>query len=746
MADPLGDLFQDQQTNSDPLGDLFQAPQAQSPDLYTGTARAAAQGLTFGLADEAEAGLRTGFGWMGDYEKTRDDIRAGNKAFGKKHPVISTVAEVAGALPTAWVPGMGQAGLARAVAQGGAGAIAKHSANVGLRTGLAHGFGSADTKAGDSTLGTLSDRGKNAMAMGGLGAATGFVAGPALHYATQGAGRAIQGIREIAQEGSNPRLNAERYARRAFDRSGADPDQVLQSLLPQYGRGAQAMPRQQIETILSTYGQGVGQGLDDLAARQVAVAELMRTNPGMNQRTAENQVRQIVQRWDAANNQIPAQLHELPAIANPAASADNEAHWAMRMAMNRGNDRIGVFKDALDQRQANLNDDMSGIVTRALGGRDADEMLMSARAAHQARNRAAYAAAEQADEAARMAQGMTPPMGTPALQGGGQLPVPTPGVQPIDITDVIMNSAIRHRDRAGPVAEGMRKAMDLFLEPNTQHGVRTLRQFIDQKVELDQLIEASMRPGGPGGVSVATPLTRELVQFKEQLMNRARSQNRLFAEANDQAAEQFNAIRMTQMAKDLTLTSGSKQRRALREFRDAPPDVQDMMRVMVAQNISDKLANQGTRHNAGKIFDTPSARATLRAVLGDGPANDVLDWARRAAIATKSHQAMGGSQTAPLLNRWKEADWGERIRQLTAGLTSPIRASAEWTAARINNKRDAELLELLGASTDRPDLMIQNLRRLGQTQALPTMPAPFTATAPYAAPTGAIAAPAFIED
>lgn len=755
MAGPLSDAEMDQLSTATPntgvLSDAEMDRMAgapQSPDLYTGTARAAAQGLTFGLADEAEAGLRTGFGWLGDYEKTRDDIRGGNKAFGKKHPIISTVAEVAGALPTAMVPGMGGANLARATAQGGLRGIALNSANVGMRTGAAHGFGSAETKAGDSTLGTLSDRGKNALVMGGIGGATGLVAGPAIHYGVQGAGRAIQGVREIVQEGSNPGMNAARYARRAWDRDGGgDPNQVLQSLLPGYGRGANAVQPAQIESILTTYGREIGNGADDLAARRVAVAEMIRTNPGMNPRTADNQVRQIVQRWDAQNNQIPAQLHELPALRSPTARGD-ESHHAMKMAMQRGNDRSSGFRDALEARQANLNDDMSGIVTRALGGRDADEMLISARAAMQARNRAAYAAAEQADEAARMAQGMTPPMGTPALQGGGQLPAHTPGVQPIDITDVIMSSAIRHRDRAGPVAAGMREAMDLFMEPNTQHGVRTLRQFIDQKIELDQLIEASMKPGGPGGVSVATPLTRELVQFKEQLMNRARSQNRLFAEANDSAAEQFNAIRLTQMAKDLTLTSGGKQRRALREFRDAPPDVQDMMRVMVAQNISDKLSAQGTRHNAGKMFDTPAARSTLRAVLGEEQADDLLAWARRASIATKSHQAMGGSQTAILQSRWKEADWGERIRQLLS-YANPMKAVenvAEFTASKINAKRDAALLDLLGASTERPDQMIANLRRLAQTQPLPSMPAPFTATAPYAAPLGATATPAMIED
>ena len=73
-------------------------PRKQS-GLIKGVARAAAQGATFGFADEAEAGLRSLIGG-GDYRTTKNQINAERSDFAEEHPVLSTGAEIGASILT----------------------------------------------------------------------------------------------------------------------------------------------------------------------------------------------------------------------------------------------------------------------------------------------------------------------------------------------------------------------------------------------------------------------------------------------------------------------------------------------------------------------------------------------------------------------------------------------------------------------------------------------------------------------
>ena len=72
------------------------------------TARAAAQGLTLGFADELEAALRTGAISGDEYTALRDQLRAKQEAFAKENPKTALASEVVGGLATP----MGAFGLA----------------------------------------------------------------------------------------------------------------------------------------------------------------------------------------------------------------------------------------------------------------------------------------------------------------------------------------------------------------------------------------------------------------------------------------------------------------------------------------------------------------------------------------------------------------------------------------------------------------------------------------------------------
>lgn len=665
--------------------------------LLKGGARALGQGL-FGLGDEIEAGARTGFGFAGDYDKTVKGIRESNKAFGKQRPVLSTALEVAGALPTMWVPGMGQAGLATAIGRGAYGQIAKQSANVGMRTGAAHGFGSSDGDA--TTISGLMERGGNALAHGALGAGVGLGAGPAVHAVTRGVGNMARSATEAIREtGPHSHVN------RALVRDGTTAQRELDDLIPAH----KTAQRQQVETILVRYGESL-EHQTEREARRTAVAELVQT--GMAKPKAQALVRNVVGKWQA-RNEIPVQVHELPALRE--GSQGKQSNMAMRVAMNRSNEGADPFQDALVQRQLGQGERVQGLVSRALGGKDGDAMLEAARAANKTRNRSVYQAAEDADDAVRGAAGLPQPQ----LGAGGQLPAAVPGVQPIEITPNLIGMANSYRGRGGDVAKGMNEAIDLFFDPNTQTGVRTLRQFIDQKQRLDGLIEDSMKaPLVPGGTPQATSLTRELQAFKKDLMATVGGQNPLYAEANKVAAKGFSDIRAAQVARNLSLSSSSKVRSALKDFRSASPEAQAMMRVMFAQNITDKISSAGMTHDMAKFFRSEASRRVMSEVLGGKQADEFMRHIQRVGVGTRSHQNMGGSQTTPLAQAIKDADIGEGIKAILSHLNVmkwPEKLG-EFAARKANTSRDAESLRMFGASTDRPDQMIKVLKELIQHQ------------------------------
>jgi len=137
VPDEFGDLTYDQQQNyiaqiKDQIESERQSPadtdiEETAEDLsllekLQGGARAFAQGLTFGFADEIEAGLRTGGGVFGDYNKTVQNIRDDIDELRKQSAGLAYGAEIGGALlpslaaglfsgGTGTVAGLGTTGL-----------------------------------------------------------------------------------------------------------------------------------------------------------------------------------------------------------------------------------------------------------------------------------------------------------------------------------------------------------------------------------------------------------------------------------------------------------------------------------------------------------------------------------------------------------------------------------------------------------------------------------------------------------
>lgn len=125
------------------------------------TARAAAQGLTFGFADELEAALRTGKVSGAEYEQLRNQLRAQQEQFAQQYPMTSLGSQISGSLP---IPGgifakAKQApSLVRTIGTGaGIGGVSGYGASTG------------DETAGDIVRGALTGAGTSG-ALGGVGA------------------------------------------------------------------------------------------------------------------------------------------------------------------------------------------------------------------------------------------------------------------------------------------------------------------------------------------------------------------------------------------------------------------------------------------------------------------------------------------------------------------------------------------------------------------------------------------------
>ena len=75
------------------------APTGYADDLIKGTARAAAQGASFGFADEIEAGARSAVGPR-SYKDVRNEVRGENAKFSSENPALSFGANVVGGIAT----------------------------------------------------------------------------------------------------------------------------------------------------------------------------------------------------------------------------------------------------------------------------------------------------------------------------------------------------------------------------------------------------------------------------------------------------------------------------------------------------------------------------------------------------------------------------------------------------------------------------------------------------------------------
>lgn len=192
-----------------------------------GLSRAAlGQGLLFGFGDELEAGVRTGFGLLGDYGDKVKDVRQEIADYQALNPGKSISAEIGGAIIPTAIAGLFSGGTGSAA--GGAATTARiasrapsvarqfgQGAKIGAGYGGVYGVGTGQSEDGANIGQIAYDR-----AMSGLkGAALGGTVGGVMQPAIGGGIRGINKVRDMANQagilgGKSAEEAAERFANR----------------------------------------------------------------------------------------------------------------------------------------------------------------------------------------------------------------------------------------------------------------------------------------------------------------------------------------------------------------------------------------------------------------------------------------------------------------------------------------------------------------------------------------------------
>ena len=268
---------------------------------------AVGQGALLGFGDEVEAGLRTGFGLLGDYGATRDEIRGQVKDFAAENPATALAAEIGGGLLTGGVGGARAAGTAigrKVLEKAGTAGLA---AGIGATEGAIAGVGSGET-AGERLAGG---------AVGAtLGGALGAAAPAAIGAVKAGVGRVRSGVSDKAAQEA-----ADLKALQSIEEGGMSPEDVLRGLDETRASGVtDAM----IPDIAGDATRGLARGASTVASKGRVIAQ-----KALDERAAN------------LGDEIANDVGNVLAGGKSASEALDEI--ATRQAANAGNDYDAAF-------------------------------------------------------------------------------------------------------------------------------------------------------------------------------------------------------------------------------------------------------------------------------------------------------------------------------------------------------------------------------------------------------------------
>lgn len=227
-------------------------------EKLSGTARGVGQGLTLGFGDEIEAGLKTGFGLLGNYDEKVGDIRDKISDFRVSDPGLAIGSEIGGAILPAIASGIFSGGtgtgavatatagrlanagrtLANPVSKGisnlsksvdkipGASFLASKTPNLyqGMKTGAGYGAvygtGTAESDPDANVFEMAKDRAKGLAGGGAMGMAFGGAINPVIAGGIKGGSAILDGLKKSMGNKNALERNVNKTILNASNRDG----------------------------------------------------------------------------------------------------------------------------------------------------------------------------------------------------------------------------------------------------------------------------------------------------------------------------------------------------------------------------------------------------------------------------------------------------------------------------------------------------------------------------------------------
>jgi hypothetical protein len=189
-----------------------------------------------------------------------------------------------------------------------------------------------------------------------------------------------------------------------------------------------------------------------------------------------------------------------------------------------------------------------------------------------------------------------------------------------------------------------------------------------------------------------------------------------WAASNRLAADTHAMRRAFTTGETFPMGATTKQAEGLKAYRRMSPDQQAMFRSGVAAQIMKRLSGKGGDPHV--YFSKPEVANTLRLIMGDGPANQLLRELQAVAVASKTNRIFGQSAThgreaeeranRSILNLIQSI--GNFAMSPIHGLGSVAKWGAEKMATEAQRARNDRALRILTANTDDLPSYFRNIR------------------------------------
>jgi len=564
------------------------------------------------------------------------------------------------------------------------------------RPGRAAAIETTSTAGAGSGVGLARDQELGPVAEVGMGLIGGFAAPNALNMG----GRFVSGTRDAAryanrqiQRARNPEMAAYQDIADQAVKADFDLQRTFQDVAPQ--------PSAQLQGRMTPAGTPFSaDDMADIVSRSMGgepVATIAR-DYGLNPATVRNYVRT----WQDANptprNIIDIAKEDLG--SGGAMPLSNQARADMAIA----DDPIAA--ERLIGRQREQPGRTSGIIEQSgVQGRNFDDEVQRLSTIARQEEQAAYNLARQ-------------------------------NAQPVNVLPVIRRWRARRPQEGGEINNAINRAVDMFyrggMVQNGRSGMRYTRAmdviddvptYLERRQELDQMIARSMQDGR------ATPLTRELTQFRTDLNNAARRNNTLLRDADARFSENRTTERILDRGTEIGRRLTPQTRQALRDFRAMTPTQQELMRVGFERKLMDDALNVRQGRAAADQFGTEAFERIVNALYPRprsprGPQRTIEQQVydrgqslirnlRRENITTNTtRDVLSGSRTAPLQDDMAELMEGPRAAaNLATGRFGKVLEDLSTRLARQIGQRAARERVRILTETD-PAQMLPMLRRL----------------------------------